>query len=222
MQGLLAEFRAYDGDCEELLPAPPESEDAVEILTNVFARINRTLDNAFNTPRFQLASAIITVDWMRGKRVAEIIANMIRVRRRQQVTVDEENFNYATVIRETFQRIEDIARFKAPKFLSAYVDILRFHFKEVGRAEDFPEELRLELFLEFGVGTTTLLSLIGIGLSRSSAIELSEFLGRSELTEEEVLQELGLGEWEKLDLPRIVLREIRETLERRSRVVGVE
>ena len=222
MQGFLAEFRAYDGDCEELLPAPPESEDAVAILTNVFARINRTLDNAFNTPRFQLASAIMTVDWMRGKRVAEIIANMIRIRRRQQVSVDEENFNYATVIRETFQRIEDIARFKAPKFLSAYVDILRFHFKEVGRAEDFPEELRLELFLEFGVGTTTLLSLIGIGLSRSSAIELSEFLGRSELTEGEVLQELGLGEWEKLDLPRMVLREIRETLERRSRVVGVE
>ena len=220
MQALLTEFRDYGGDPEELLPAPPESDDAVSVLQGVFSRINRTLDNAFGSPTFQLACAIITVDWMRGKRIGEIIANMIRVRRAQQVSLDEADFNYAVVIRQTFQRIEEIARFKAPKFLSAYIDILRFHFHEVGRADDFPEELKIELFLEFGVGTTTLLSLIGIGLSRSSAIELSEFLERSELTEEEVLRELRTDQWEKLDLPRMVRREIRETLERRVALTG--
>ena len=60
-----------------------------------------------------------------------------------------------------------------------------------------------------------MLSLIGIGLSRSSAIELNEFLERSELSEEEVLRELRTGLWEKLDLPSIVRREIRETVERK-------
>lgn len=220
LQTLLNAFRAHRGDPEELLPAPPESEDAVSVLESIFSRINQTLDYAFGNATFQLACAIITIDWMRGKRISEIIANMIRVRRSGQTLVDESDFNYAAVIRETFQRIEEIARFKAPKFLSAYVDVLRFHFHEIGRANDFPKDLKLELFLEFGVATTTLLSLIGIGLSRSSAIELSEFLERSELTEEEVLRELHAGEWEKLDLPHIVRREIRETIERRGTLIG--
>ena len=215
MQALLNDFRAHQGDPEELLPAPPESEDAVEVLKGVFSRINRTLDYAFGNSAYQLACAIITVDWMRGKRIGEIISNMIRVRRKQQPNIDEADFNYAATIRETFLRVEEVARFKAPKFLSAYVDILRFHFEKIGRAGNFPAELKIELFLEFGVGTTTMLSLIGIGLSRSSAIELSEFLERSELSEEEVLRELRTGLWEKLDLPRMVRREIRETVERR-------
>ena len=220
MQALLNEFRGHKGDAEELLPAPPESDNAVDVLKDVFFRINQTLDNAFGGSTFQLACALITVDWMRGKRIEEIISNMIRVRRQQQPNVHEADFNYATVIRETFQRIEEIARFRAPKFLSAYLDVLRFHFEELGRADDFPKDLKIELYLEFGVGTTTLLSLIGIGLSRSSAVELSEFLERSELTEEEILQELQTGQWEKLDLPRMVRREIRETLERRVSLIS--
>lgn len=220
MQALLDDFRSYGGSPEELLPSPPESDDAVTVLEGVFSRINRTLDNAFGGPKFQLACAIITVDWMRGKRISEIISNMIRVRRKQQPNVGEVDFNYAATIRETFQRIEEIARFKAPKFLSVYVDVLRLHFEEIGYADNFPKELKIELFLEFGVGTTTMLSLIGIGLSRSSAIELSEFLERSELSEEEVVRELRTGHWEKLDLPHMVRREIREALERRIALVG--
>ena len=153
---------------------------------------------------------------MRGKRIGEIIANMTRVRRAQQSSVADADFNYSPVIRETFKRIEEVARFKAPKYLSAYIDVLRFHFADVGREDEFPKDIKIDLFLEFGVGTNTLLALIGIGLSRASAIELSEFLGRSELTEDEVLQELQTGEWEKLDLPRIVRREIRETVGRRN------
>ena len=77
MQALLNDFRAHQGDPDELLPAPPESDDAVDVLTGVFSRINRTLDDAFGGPRFQLACAIITVDWMRGRRIGEIISNMI-------------------------------------------------------------------------------------------------------------------------------------------------
>ena len=216
MQALLNEFRAHTGDPAELLPTLPESEDAVVVLKSVFSRIDRTLDSVFSGETYQFACAIITVDWMRGKSIRAIISNMIEVRRKKQSNVEDSDFNYSPIIRETFKRIEDVARFKAPKFLSAYIDVLRFHFAEIGRADNFPEDLKFELFLEFGVGTTTLLALIGIGLSRSSAIELSEFLGRSELTEEEVLRELQTGEWEKLDLPRIVRRDIRETLNRRN------
>ena len=215
MQALLDEFRGFEGDIHALLPASPESDDAVIALREVLSRINRNLDAVFTGRRYQLACAIITVDWMRGKRIGEIISNMVRIRQQQEGGDGGADFNYAGVIRETFKRIEEVARFRAPKFLAVYLDVLRFHYHEMGREEEFPKDLKFELYLEFGVGTTTLLSLIGIGLSRSSAIELSEFLGRSELTEDEVLSELQTNEWERLDLPRIVRREIRHTLERR-------
>lgn len=215
MQALLDDFRNFDGELQALLPAAPESDDAVIALQRVLSRINKNLDSVFNGGQYQLACAIITVDWMRGKRIGEIISNMVRIRQRQAGGDASADFNYARVIRETFKRIEEVARFRAPKFLAAYLDVLRIHYRQAGREEEFPKDLKFELFLEFGVGTKTLLSLIGIGLSRSSAIELSEFLGRSELTEEEVLSELRTNEWERLDLPRIVRREIRQTLERR-------
>ena len=216
LQRLLDDFRAFVGDPDDLLPTAPESDDAVTVLTGILFRINENLAFEFGEAGFQLACAIISVDWMRGKRIAEIINNMVRVRRRQNTNAGGNDINYANVIRETFQRIEEIARFKVPKYLAAYVDVLRFHFQQIGRGNDFPRDLKLDLFLEFGVGTTTLLSLIGIGLSRSSAIELSEFLERSELSEEEVLIELRNNEWEKLDLTPIVRREISEIVARRT------
>ena len=159
MQALLNDFRVYGDDLFDLLPAPPESEDAVEALRSVFSRINETLSGVFSGRTYQIACAIITIDWMRGKRIGEIIANMVRVRRAQQSSVADADFNYSPVIRETFKRIEEVARFKAPKYLSAYIDVLRFHFADMGREEEFPKDIKIDLFLEFGVGTNTLLAI---------------------------------------------------------------
>jgi hypothetical protein len=69
--------------------------------------------------------------------------------------------------------------------------------------------------LEFGVSTKTLISLIGLGLSRTSSIELAEYYGRSEMSEEDVLTRLHSGEWESLDLPPLVKREIRNIVKQK-------
>jgi hypothetical protein len=112
--------------------------------------------------------------------------------------------------------VEEIARFLAPKYLGAYLSVLRQHFNEIGLSKEFPEELTYDLFLEFGVSTRTLITLISMGLSRTSSIELGEYFGRTDLSEFEVLERLDRGEWESLDLPALVKREIRAVIEQKK------
>lgn len=216
LQALLESFRRHKGDPQELLPAPPESGDAVERLKIVFNRINENLAPVFNGDTYQWACAFTTIDWMRGKSVAEMISGAVRRARAKEGNPSAEDFNYAKVIRKTFEMIEEVARFLAPKYLAAYMSVLRHHFEQLGQGAAFPNDLTLDLYLEFGVSTQTLVSLIGLGLSRTSAIELNEFLGRSELDQKTLLQELEKGEWEALDLSSIIKREIREVLSRHS------
>jgi hypothetical protein len=111
-----------------------------------------------------------------------------------------------------------VARFKAPKYLSAYVDVLNHHLEQTARSDLAARSNNLELFLEFGVGSQTMISMIGLGLSRSSAVELDEWLGNSSLDEEAVLDRLQTRSWEGLTIPSIVKREINEVIERQARM----
>lgn len=118
------------------------------------------------------------------------------------------SYELQALIRDTMKDVEETARFKAPKYLSAYLDVLRFHLQRIDRLELFPANLRFDLYLEFGVATRTLLSLIGIGLSRTSAVALNEFLADDQLTEGQLLQRLAAGQWRLYDMPVAVKREI--------------
>lgn len=102
---------------------------------------------------------------MRGLPLGQII-------RRRITYLESRNREYhmPAVIRDTMRDIKEVARFRAPKYLAAYLDVLRHHLEEIGQGELFPDDLKFDLYLEFGVATETLLSLIGLGLSRTSAI----------------------------------------------------
>lgn len=213
LQRLLNYFRAYVGQPVSLLPIPPEDPDSVERFVFIFDVINLTLAPVFAPEQRVLPCALTTWDWMRGKTLGQMIASRLnRERSKPQYRSDEE-LPYAKFIRETMAAVEEIARFLAPKYLGAYLSVLRQHFNEIGLSKEFPEELTYDLFLEFGVSTRTLITLISMGLSRTSSIELGEYFGRTDLSEFEVLERLDRGEWESLDLPALVKREIRAVIE---------
>jgi hypothetical protein len=56
--------------------------------------------------------------------------------------------------------VEQIARFKAPKFFSAYMDVLHMHLREISRDDLIEHDLDIGTQLEFGVSSRTLLSLM--------------------------------------------------------------
>lgn len=216
LQSLLEAFRDYGGSIERLLPAPPESDDAVDQFAAVFQFMNRHFYPAFVPDQATLPFAFVTVDWMRGKALGRMIGEKIE---REQRKVDRRSdaasrkpFPYARCIREVMRDVEEVARFRAPKYLSAYMDVLKLFFAEREAAHLFPADLAYDLYLEFGVSTKTLLSLISIGLSRTSAIELNEFLAQDDLGEVEVLSRLETRDWEALDLPSVVKRDIQRAI----------
>jgi len=211
LQSLLAYFRARTKPPEELLPSPPESDDAQSELIAIFTRINSHMYPAFQPKQAIPVHALVTVQWMRGLPLGQIIRNRIAYLDRNNRT-----YKIATVIRDTMRDVEEIARFRAPKYLAAYLDILKLHLNEIGRPDLFPENLKFDLYLEFGVATTTLLSLIGLGLSRTSAVALNEYFGSDELSQNQVWERLSSRRWESMDLPAVVKHEIERLIVRRA------
>jgi superfamily II DNA/RNA helicase len=210
LQSLLSYFRRRRGPVEELIPAPPESDDACRQLIAAFKRINANLYQAFMPNAAIPVHALTTVEWMRGLPLGQMIRNRIAYLKRKERAV-----RLPTVIRETMRDVEEVARFRAPKYLSAYLDVLKLHLEEIGRPDLFPADLKLDLYLEFGVATRTLLSLIGLGLSRTSAVSINDYLAADDLTEDQVLDRILSRRWESLDVPAVVKHEVRRVIQRR-------
>lgn len=111
--------------------------------------------------------------------------------------------------------VEQTARFKAPKYISAYVDILNLFLDKIGRDDLIDEDLDIGVALEFGVSTLTLLSLMELGLSRMSAVELYEKIAKDDLDKD------GCVAWireraptfEGMDIPNLIVREVLETVQ---------
>ncbi|WP_122075601.1 DEAD/DEAH box helicase [Pseudophaeobacter sp. EL27] len=214
LQALLDSFTESELEPEDLLPPWPESDDAAPQLKQVLNRINEHMASKFGNDAYQWACTFTTLDWMGGKRIAQMIRGAIDRHKKNHPEEADEDVPYASLIRKTFEMVETVARFLAPKYLSAYLDVLRLHYEEQDRLDEFPENLKLDLFLEFGVSTDTLLSLIGLGLSRTSAIEVNEYLARSDMSKQEVADFLRNGLWETFDLQNVVKREIRYAIQR--------
>jgi hypothetical protein len=104
--------------------------------------------------------------------------------------------------------VEEVARFQAPKYLSCYIDVLKQHLIAVGRSDLLTSDLDINILLEFGVPGGTQLSLMGLGLSRTSALALAEFIAADSLSEEACVSWLRENDWRSLNLPALVKRDI--------------
>ncbi len=209
LQKLLDSFRAHEGDAALLLPPQPEGDDAYDGFSEVMNRINETLYPAFFPDTIIPLHALVVIEWMKGFTLARIIESRIRYHKKhgREVPLSE-------VIRNTMKLVEDVARFRAPKYFAAYVDVLKYHLAEIGQKELYTDDVDIGFALEFGVSTRTLLSLMQLGLSRMSAAALYQIIVTDDLDQE------GCKAWvrernaqlDALDLPTLVVKEIREKL----------
>ena len=220
LQRLYNWFRSYDGNIEDLLPAPAESTDAYNRFVLVMGIINQRVFPTFQPDGLVPLHALIVIEWLRGLSHSTIIR-----RRIENHENTNQNYNKGKVIRDTMELIEQTARFRAPKYLDAYVDIVKLYLAEEGREDLIDDELDLSVALEFGVSTQTLMSLMEFGLSRISAVALYERIALDQLDQAACIEWLREREknLEALELPNIVLREVRtKILERVERISSVE
>jgi hypothetical protein len=205
MQRLLERFRTYEAGNDPLLAAP-ESTDATESYVRALALAATEMGANFGAAARQFALALLITQWMRGYPLARLIAERIRY-------LDEHNRPYklADEIRGVMQDVEQVARFQAPKYLACYSDILALHLRQQNR-DDVPELPDISMMLELGVSRGTEVSLMALGLSRTAAVALSEFITPDDLSREQAARWVreNPASWE--GLPTLVQREIRRAI----------
>lgn len=209
MQRLLDHFRTHEGDIQSLIPLPPPDEDSYSTLVAAMNRVHSHLFPVFQSPASIKLYALIIRDWLRGRPLSYIISKQIEYKGR-----GGRSQNVAKTIRETMELVESVARFSAPKYLTAYMDVVRLHLKEVGSEDLLDDGLDLGLALEFGVSSRTLLSLIELGLSRTTATLLYEQIPADDLDREAAIRFI-LERRDRLatmDIPAISLAEIARVL----------
>ncbi|SNT35855.1 MULTISPECIES: DEAD/DEAH box helicase [unclassified Pseudomonas] len=209
LQHLLEAFRAYPNDVENLLLAEVSSNDSYDRFITIMGRINKHLLPVF-TPETRInIYSLIIVKWLKGYSLSKIIRDSIDWHEGANKA-----FKLPELIRSTMELVEQIARFRAPKYFSAYIDVLHLHLREINREDLIDDGLDIGTQLEFGVSSTSLLSLMELGLSRMTAVALYEKISRDDLSREgciEWLQERA-NQLHAMDLPTIIIREITELL----------
>lgn len=210
LNDLLQYFREREGPVEELLPSDPSDEAASKALTRVFGRLSKRACPELGPPQRGYTLAILVTQWMRGYPLSRLIDERIKYLSRDGKTVDE-----SAAIRGVMDEVEQIARFAAPRGLSCYSDVLGQHLRDVGR-DDLREGLpQFNVLLELGVGQQTQIALMGLGLSRTATIAISEMITADELTEIQALNWLVDNEelWRNFSMPALVKREIERVIE---------
>ena len=127
----------------------------------------------------------------------------------------------SAIIIEVMKDVEEFARFKIPKFLRAFLDVLYFHARQADITGVIRELPNLELWLELGVSVQTQLSLMELGLSRTSAIEVFELMMNDRMDKGATHAWLKNADPATLiNLPELVKKEITRVLERYQQTPG--
>lgn len=207
MQVLLDYFRGHQRP--HTLPlALPESDGSELSYTKALSRARDYLGAPFGSDKRCAMLGILVRDWMRGHPLARLISAREAVLRKRG-----DNIDIPRIIRDTMDDVEEVARFSAPKYLACYLDVLGFAQRERGEAPAIATD-DLTMMLELGVSRPTEVSLMSLGLSRTSAIALSALITADALSREESLRWLVEAPIDQLAVPVLVQREVRELLER--------
>lgn len=202
------------GRPDELTLVSPSSQDAFDEYQRALELVDAHLGGPFSPHTRLLQLSRLVVNWMRGVPVSLIIEGKAKYRREKGQDV-----SYPQLIREVLVDIENVARYEAPKLLACYSDVVLHAAGKLNRIP--PEQVDdVELMLELGVPRRTDMSLMSLGLSRSTTRSIADFIALDNMTPEACADWIVNTDPERLDLPRFAIRELaecrRSVLDRRN------
>jgi hypothetical protein len=190
-------------DLIPLRPEEPRSFDSYASILKLCHEVILGYDTSRNRHRFH---AVMAWQWMRGWPIPRIIDRQIK----RNPTLETRK-----VIRNTLDVIENEIRFQTVRLFACYNAILAFALTAAGSrdlSENIPD---LALYLEIGASNKTMVSFISLGLSRTTAIRLNGWCSdqEQEMDITEALSWLRSKDLEKLELPELLLSEVRSILQ---------
>lgn len=205
-QRLFNYFKESKKNPEELIPPFPEEDDAQTKYMRIIGRISQYITN--EPSQLNYSRSILITNWMRGYGLARIINDNIQWNERKKTSK-----NLAAIIRDTMREIEEFARFRFLKYTTCYLDILKFYLVSCGKSELIKTIPQISLWLEFGASQETQISLMSMGFTRMTALELSELMVDTEMNKEKCLNWFHNNNVHAMGISTTLLREIDRILE---------
>ena len=187
---------------ESMMPMAPDMPNAARVLESNMAATDMFLGSEFGTQQQRVLKANLTVDWIRGRSLGAI------VRQRVEYRLSRGARSVPAEIRSVLSLIEENARYAVPKYLACYADVVASWLRKIGRMDLFEEIGDVQDLLEAGVSERSMLALIGLGLSRTSAVGLSQLLPRADLSLAEVLDWIEGRDLSPYGLSPVIQREV--------------
>lgn len=185
---------------------------AIEIIRDIFDwRI---------TERQAKFVSMLAYQWMTGVTMARIIA--YHVNRDKGVVkpdnVDEDKDGFITfqkrvtrVVRRVLKALETHVRYELVRYLSIYRDVLVYVLKVRGYEEDADKIEDIAAYLEFGSCDATVLNIMSLGMSRTTAIILSKKIKfGAGLSADQCLEIIKKHKLSALGLPMLCHNEVYE------------
>lgn len=205
-QELYNYFKEKENRISEYIPVLPEDEKATDEYLSMIGRIGKTIANYHHGLHHY--RAILILNWMRGKPLSLLISNAYKYYQKQNSPK-----KLPEIIRKVMDDVENFVRFRFTNDSSCYVDILRFFLQQNGKEDLIDRIPPLNLWLEFGVSQKTHLSLLSLGISRNTVIELSEYITSSGMDKQDSIDWLKNQNLEQLGISKIMLEEINRIIE---------
>ena len=193
----------------EYMAMSPDLPNAFDVLKMNLRLCDRHLGSDFGTESQINLKTQITLQWIRGMSLSRIIGYRLDYlsSRRQSVSVPKE-------IRNVMKLINENARYLIPKYLACYADCIREWYKSIQREDLVSDISEVQDLLESGVGERTMLGLVGLGLSRTAAINLAAKIGRADMSMSEIVEWLTSRDLAAYDISPVIIREVQRLIER--------
>jgi hypothetical protein len=148
--------------------------------------------------------AQLALRWMRGDPLPRIIdANAAYIAKQGRSS------NLATIIRNTLTEVESDLRFKYVRLFSCYNAVLDLVLRDNGMGELSASIPSVPMYLELGACSPSMISFMGLGLSRYTASKVSSIPRRTDMSQQEARTWIKRQDLEALNLPSASIREIR-------------
>jgi hypothetical protein len=190
---------------EELIPAHPLG-DFNQVLANhrrAFKRIHTYLLKYAGGDKRHFFFAPLALRWMRGDPLPVLIDGAIRYHRNQGG-----GKSIASIIRDTMQDVEQDLRFRYVKYFTCYNSLLKVALERTGKSEYINDVPDIPLFLEVGGSSGAMINLMALGLSRTSAESLSDYITNKEMSLPDLRSWLKQLDIRRLDISPICMKEI--------------
>jgi hypothetical protein len=161
----LAIFLREQEDIFQWLPLIPFADPGAARLTKIFQALEETLIKS-SSLRYKYFG-FLGSRWMQGISLRELITDRLEYR-----NIPDKEKEVNSEIADLFEEIEKTLRFVYVKYMGIYTQILKTILLERGMEAQAEKVLPIHVFLEFGAATPTLINLMSIGVSRTSALLL--------------------------------------------------